>query len=331
MCFKQYCVSLHPHMRKGVLVIGVTPDANGIGGVTIHVQRLLDYLKSHGVDFSFKNYRDDGLFDILQAVRRSRLVHLHISNPVLQFLWMVGCRVLGTKTVMTLHGNYGRFGKLKNFLVRCSLRLATVPIVINKHSYDACLRLNKNIRQIGAFIPPQREEPMDAKAGEIIQNFREQGKIIVSTNAFNVAYDKDGRDMYGIDFLISFFSERPQYALLVSDPSGNYSKKYPAKRDNECFIDYPHSYFEVLKRVDCFVRNTPTDGDALSVREALYLGKPTLCSDAVDRPEGVKLFRYSDAASFSDSLSAISPLQQGEGRMANGAEEIMNIYKTLLK
>lgn len=309
------------------MIVGVTPERDGIGGVSIHVQRLLDYMNAKGVPFSFMDYRHDGLLGILRAVSRSKVVHLHISNPILQLFWTAASRLLGTKTVLTLHGNYGRYGKLKNFMVRCSLRLATVPIVINQKSYDSCKRLNKNIRQVCAFIPPQKEERLDNKARQLLSAIHEQGRTIVSTNASNVAVDRDGRDMYGIDFLIDYFKGNPKCALLISDPSGNYHKKYPETTGSVFFIDYPHSYFEVLKQADCFVRNTPTDGDALSVREALYLGKPALCSDAVDRPEGVRLFKYSDPTSFAASMNDMTP---PSAKQANGAEEIVEVYNRLM-
>lgn len=50
------------------------------------------------------------------------------------------------------------------------------------------------------------------------------------------------------------------------------------------------------------IRNTPTDGDSLSVKEALYLHKPILATDAVSRPKGVILFKYNDEESFSEAV-----------------------------
>ena len=39
-----------------------------------------------------------------------------------------------------------------------------------------------------------------------------------------------------------------------------------------------------------FIRATTTDGDSVSLREALYFGAPILASDVVPRPDGVMLF-----------------------------------------
>ena len=140
------------------------------------------------------------------------------------------------------------------------------------------------------------------------------------------AYDKYGQEIYGIDFLIRYFSGNDVYVLIVSDPSGNYQKRYPKPIDGVVFINYPHSYFEVLKHADFFVRNTSTDGDALSVKEALYLKIPTLCTDVVDRPDGACLFKYSDAVSFTQCLqNAIAP----DNQIVNGAVKILMLYKEI--
>ena len=46
----------------------------------------------------------------------------------------------------------------------------------------------------------------------------------------------------------------------------------------------------VLKKSALFIRPTKTDGDALSLREALYYQVPTVASDVVYRPEGTYLY-----------------------------------------
>ena len=55
--------------------------------------------------------------------------------------------------------------------------------------------------------------------------------------------------------------------------------------------DVPHEEcLHVMSRSAAFVRPTFTDGDSISVREALALGVPVIASDAVARPHGTVLF-----------------------------------------
>jgi glycogen(starch) synthase len=52
----------------------------------------------------------------------------------------------------------------------------------------------------------------------------------------------------------------------------------------------------IMSRSSAFVRPTFTDGDSISVREALALGVPVIASDAANRPEGTVLFETGNSS-----------------------------------
>lgn len=312
--------------EKKLLIIGPLPENHGIGGVTIHVQRLLDFLDKSGFAYKFMDYGKTPIKGLLGAIRKVSIVHFHISNPFFLFFLVITARMMGKNVIMTLHGNYGRFSTVKNFIVRVAVKIVTVPIIINQRSYDICKKFNERAVLIPAFIPPQITEELQSEIEAMLNKYRGEGRKIVSTNAYNITYDKKGLEIYGIDFLVRFFSGKKGYVLIVSDPSGNYKKKYPQSIDGVEFVNYPHPYFELLKHVDCFVRNTSTDGDALSVKEALYLKIPTLCTDVVDRPEGVCLFKYSDEDSFRHCLQNVKAPNY---TIENGAERVLRLYEEI--
>ncbi len=327
LCFFDDSAYIKKAMNLSILIIGPDINLRGVGGVTIHVRRLQDYLDKIGYKYLFKDYKSISLWELCKEISRHRLVHVHISNPIYQFIVVLMIRLFGKRAVVTFHGDYGRFGTVKNWLVRCSMKLATVPIVINEKSYEACQRFNQRTILIPAFIPPQKDEVLQTEVVALFDRLRNEGRKIFSTNASNVAVDKYGNDIYGIDFLIQIFKDSTDKALVISDPSGNYEKRYHDLDSNGVFfINYPHSYFEVLKRTDYSVRNTSTDGDALSVKESLYLGKTTLCTDAVDRPKGVRLFKYCDRTSFEKSINTDN---EGTSVVENGAEKIVQVYKSV--
>ena len=321
-------MEMKPERRKKLLIIGPLPDLHGIGGVAIHVQRLLGFLDHQGFSYSFLDYKGLKPLALLNALKRTDVVHIHISKPLFMFALVVVSRLLGKTTLCTFHGNYGRYGILKNFLVRISLRLSSFPIVINQHSYKICKKLNKYLLLIPAFIPPQKEEILQDDIIALVERIRENNKTIFSTNAYNITIDKHGNEIYGIDFLVHYFEDSADKALIVSDPSGNYHKRYSELESSSVFfIDYPHPYYELLKRVDFFVRNTSTDGDALSVKEALYLGLPALCTDVVDRPDGARLFKYCDAVSFENAVNNPSVRVAS---IENGAIRLLELYESLI-
>ena len=315
---------------KRLCIIGATPESSFVGGVTIHVQRLLQGLKARGVRFEFADYKKIGVpRACLFILHRRGCVHIHVTNPYLLLIFVVCCKLSLSRCLFTLHANHGRFAGFKNLCLSVAMRMADVPILINKHSYEVYRNYNKQAMYIPAFIPPIDERPLSTEIKTILASCKSKGLPIVSTNASKTAVDKYGNDIYGMDFLISYFSDHQDYVLLISDPKGGYKTKHSPVPDNVVFIDQPHSYYELLKNVDIFVRNTSTDGDALSVKEALYLGLPTLCSDVVDRPKGSILFKYGDESSFSQALAdGIKPdaLDRNKREQCDVIEALINLY-----
>jgi len=89
----------------------------------------------------------------------------------------------------------------------------------------------------------------------------------------------------------------------------------------------------VISRSDLFLRPTTTDGDAVSVREALELGVPVVASDAVPRPDAVVLYRAGDLADFVAKVR--EALERGrDGAVAvpqeSAVDAIERIYEKLL-
>ena len=91
-----------------------------------------------------------------------------------------------------------------------------------------------------------------------------------------------------------------------------------------------------LARSSVLLRPTNTDGDAVSVREALWLGVPVIASDVVERPAGTELFRTRDAESlWQATLRVCSDLPAARARLAgaarsDGFESLLAVYKRVL-
>jgi glycosyltransferase involved in cell wall biosynthesis len=99
-----------------VLIVGKTPPP--IGGVTIHVSRLLENLKKKGFTFRYFNLNDEQIIRLfpLMLNKKIKLVHLHTSNVYLQTIISLFCYFFSLKLFVTFHGNLGRYGLLKNML-----------------------------------------------------------------------------------------------------------------------------------------------------------------------------------------------------------------------
>jgi hypothetical protein len=95
------------------------------------------------------------------------------------------------------------------------------------------------------------------------------------TVASDVSFDKFGNEIYGISELLRYFGDVHDSLLIIADPTANYkkyiSKNYPNLLCNGYFINEKINFHELLKISDVFIRNTSTDGDSLSLREAINL------------------------------------------------------------
>lgn len=322
-----------------LLIIGPSIRNDSIGGVSVHCERLLDFLRSKEFKFVNKSTNNknkssiSNLLSISYNIATHKLVHLHISRPSVRLIFIIISRLFNSKVIMTLHGSLNRGNKVWNITDKLTILLANIPVLINHKSYVIAKSLNKKSVFIPAFIPPVKNEKLDDSIKQKLFNIRRDGATIFSTNASNIAFDKNGDDLYGIGFLIEFFSNQSHGNLVISDPSGTYSKYYKSeieKSKNISILNFPHSYYALLKEIDVFIRNTSTDGDSLSVKEALSHGKPSLCTNVVQRPSKCILFNFNDGISLENAIRNVKYFDD-DYAPGNSAESLLNLYNSILK
>ena len=279
-------------MQNRILFVGTLPPP--IGGVTIHTSRLLKHLASLGVNFDFVDIKRDGVAILFKKILNSKIVHLHLSNPFFIFLMVTFSRLTMTRVIVTIHGNLGRFNKAYNLFMALAIRLATLPLLLNESSYQIALSLNKKSLLLSSFIPPLDDEELDKDIALEINRLSLDLDSVVVTNAAAVSFDINGNEIYGITDLMRWVKGK-NYLLVISDPSGMYSKwvegKFPELfAKNIYFISYQHSFYSLLQYADYFIRNTLTDGDSASIHEALSSSVNVWATNKVSRPKGVHLY-----------------------------------------
>lgn len=277
-----------------LLIIGAIPPP--VGGVAIHIKRLLHNLKKNKIPFKFVDLKKAHFFKITIALFVANQIHLHTSNVMLRFYISIFCVIFRKKLIITYHGNLYRFNRLRNFLDICSVKWAYQPILINKTSYLQALKLNSRSKLVSAFLPPFEENKFDEETQNKINLLRKSYKFIFSTNAFNRSLDKDKMEIYQISELVKLFNQLEDQALIISDPSSAYQKYFSERgvllNKNILLIPFIHDFISVIKASDCLIRYTTTDGDSLSVQEALYYKKMVIATNVVDRPDNVILIDF---------------------------------------
>lgn len=306
-----------------LLILGKIPPPSG--GVTIHVSRLMARLKELGINFDFFDM-SRGALSVFRVALKYKVIHLHTSNPYFRFLFAVYCSVLNIKLLQTYHGDLGRFKALKNAFDLGSVRITAYPVVINQGSYEKALKLNRNARLISSFIAPVGGESLEESRNRVLELWRTGYEAVFCTNASCLKFDKHGKEVYGGSELLKIFTEIPRMGLVFSDPSGEYLDYFKSMDinipSNLLIIEGEHSFMGVIKKSDCLIRASTTDGDSVSIKEAFFLGVPVIASDCVERPQGCRLYPNSD---YSALKIMVEDFQKGKVLESVNFDEVKRI------
>ncbi len=208
--------------------------------------------------------------------------------------------------------SHGRFIRR---LIANGLDAAAGLIPCNEHIRDYLRKIgdfdHKTI-VVPGFIPPtQRDEDQAAVPDHIKRFCAEHDPVLLATGASVLR--ENNTDLYGIDMTIELVdrlrASYPNIGLLwflleIIGDVPEYSEKMRHEVDRRelhahwLFCEPLAPFYPMYGLADIMVRPTLSDGDALSVREALYFGLPTVASDAVPRPKEVILCRKRDQEDY---------------------------------
>ena len=320
--------------HKKLLIIGGTDKVvQHVGGVGMFIHRLhKKLLEPYVANYTMVDHHQVGIWKQLKMIKKADVIHPHVSNPYLRWFYAFASKILGKTSVLTVHGDYGVYKGLRSVFDRLAMKTYDIPILINKGSYEAVKKINPNAVFYPAFILPiEGEEQLTEEEVAFIMKLKTEGKPLFVASSNHRGFTDDGKEVYGIDFLIDYFSSHNDYNLLVLDPFTEYEPLYEGKLpSNVTLFSGAHSLCGVMKLADVVIRNTATDGDAFSVKEALWLHKPVLVTDVVSRPQGVFLFHYNDSKSFEEAISQAMSYKGSIELMENDSiEDYRKLYQKL--
>ena len=75
-------------MRK-LLIIGPRIATAGVGGVTVHVERLAQWLENDNYPFAICDYKRESMLCQIRKIRKSGMLHIHVSHPMLRLFYVL--------------------------------------------------------------------------------------------------------------------------------------------------------------------------------------------------------------------------------------------------
>ena len=307
--------------RLKIALIGPCPPP--YGGVSVHVQRLWAFLLSNRIQCTVYNlspYLKKGRNVInIRKIKnlphilnpKGSIIHIHNSGINLKeiMIFSLLSKFRGRELIMTFHSlrdDVEHFNLLKKMILRVFMGLISHYVAVGPQIKNKLLFLNVNSNKISvipAFLPPTIKQRDISEIPQEIWDFIENHNPVISANAFRIKF-YNNQDLYGIDMCVDLCANlmiaHPQIGLVFCLPNiGDYGYFNKMKQqivekgieNNFLFVRRPYQFYPILMKSDLFVRPTNTDGDAVSIREALHFKIPAVASDIVPRPEGSVTFK----------------------------------------
>lgn len=184
-----------------------------------------------------------------------------------------------------------------------------------------------------AFFPPPlgEESAIELSYDSTTMKFVGDRSPIVIANASRVAFHNN-QDLYGLDLCVELTARLKQafpnigFLFALADETGHidYVEKIKARireldiTENFHFMVGQKELWPLFKKADLMVRPTNTDGDGISIHEAIYFHCPAIASDVCERAKGTTLFKNRDI----DDLEKKARLALQEG----GARQQQPVY-----
>ncbi len=353
--------------KKTLGIIGCWPPP--YGGIGVHLQGLVAYLENEGVDFILYNTASTSqkLPNVVSVSRhrifwylwfcffhRHKIVHLLAVNWFVRIMFGIISLLKPGKYILSIHNEsisrLLRSGWLRGRLTRWLLRRMDIVIACNSDIEQECVLdvglSPEKVYMIPGFIPVSRKNRSEIPG--YVQSFVKAHKPLLCAVGW-IGRTSNGKDLYGIDMLIELVSmlkrDYPEIGLILSINNGQEEKNqetiktYRRQGGNNMLLitEDLEDIIPLLQYSDLFLRPTNSDGDAVSIREALWIGVPVVASDATPRPEPCVLFRSRDMQDFEKkvrySLSSLSELKTRVKNydMPDNAKKILDIYRQLQK
>lgn len=304
-----------------IAVVGRFPPP--IGGVSVFVERKYESLRPSGagyVDLGSKCW----ILDVVKLAIFTRcLFLLNTTNfAVLLIFFLLG--VLGRARIYDHNSSRHYWGrKRKELIYLFFVRRAESVCVVHQHlvgQYES-RGVELKILVESPFLPPVEakfREVVETYPQNVLQFLNESSCFRMALSASKYAHDSHGRDLYGIKNLVELVSRLRQAGveikclLAVADwreemvPECLKADIRKLERSGDLvFMVGQYEFWPIYRYLDCFLRLTSTDGDSVSVKEALHYGCPVVATDVVPRPDGVVLFPYADIELLSSRVLAL--------------------------
>jgi glycosyltransferase involved in cell wall biosynthesis len=319
-------------VSRGVLLVGSLPPPSG--GVATHLAELARALAVRNTDvrpLDVRHGRVRLLAALVGARARGDLVHLHTNghNPKSWALALLGS---GPRSVLTIHSGLApAFMRRHRRVVGAIARRYAHVVAVNPEIAAALADAGRNDVTVCAAFTPASLQFRLAPPG--LRQLRRAHRPLVACAL------APGRE-YGAEVMLDAFARLrprlPSVGLVCYGPGTRALAPAVHARGLDSAVallgelDRPRA-LAVVAAADLFVRPTLADGDAISVREALALGRTVVASNVGARPREALTFPAGSAAALTELLfhAASNPGVARTAPVTDCLPTLLGIYRRL--
>jgi glycosyltransferase involved in cell wall biosynthesis len=313
----------HAIQLSRVAILGIYPPP--YGGVSVHIQRVMDCFSMQNNALLFWPTEQRRTLFPVYLVRlwwrlvifRPKYLYYHstyLASSPLELLALIIFRWFLQYQIFIVDHDCRHLHKRRNLtrkLYRWIIERVHAVICIGELTKQSYVTYAMDVAHMvveDAFIVPIKRNAhliRQTYPSSLAIFMKEHTPLLLVSAAHLMCID--GKDMYGIDttlwLLAGITHEYPDVGLIIGLPRIG-DEKYFALLQHQMkrlqvieHIYIMHGNKELwplFEQVDLFLRPTRTDGDSISVREALYFKVPVVASNVCARPSGVYCFNLHD-------------------------------------
>jgi len=315
-----------------LLLVGPYPPPHG--GVSVHIAetkrraallgipcRVLNTDRNADSSPHYIPVRRAGgfVFNLIRHSMRGWTIHVHTNGHNLKS-WLVAMAGgfagrLGPGSALTLHS-----GKMPDYVAAKRSRQWLAGMTCRTFKEITCVssRLRQTVEALG--IPGPRIKVSPAFSG--VTDLSHEWALSPSLEKWFTRHPHvfcaaaSNRPEYGSELLVEAIAQLQKKhehtgCLLIglgeeAKPIRKLIDERNLSRSVLLLGDVPHEQcIHLISRATAFIRPTLTDGDSLSVREALALRIPVIASDAAARPQGTVLFETGNLEDLTSKMECV--------------------------
>lgn len=330
-------------INRNILAIRADLAAAGDETSVIATSRSTRVVEERGV---FHPRSPFALLRLLASIKRD-VTHLHVGGKIsarVLGLALVSALLSRGPSVLTLHsggypqtkeGRSARRWSVRGFIFRMFDRV----IVVNEQLREVFLNYGVAPARVSVILPYVNELPdPSVEIPEHLSDFaRKSGPILLTVGLLEPEYDLAMQ----IDVMEGVVNEHPNAGLMIVG-SGSLEaelRDHIASKPYHANIllagDVPHAVtLRLIEMADILLRTTRFDGDAISVREALFLDTPVIATDNGMRPKGVDLVPIGGRSELASAIGSIAKnprsKQRPDSNDRSNIKAVIDIYRELV-